>query len=267
MKILSTLSILILSVVFIGCQKNVIDYGEIQKVSSGQALLKFNYVSQYKDNRKIVLKINDKRVSYAITARTPFPGGGYNTGGGSSPDFLPVNPGNVKITVTQPFSIDTGLDSLVHYTTNVQLLAGKNYVLHITDTAANTQSVLTEEDFIKADSGFVKHRFIHLMPDVPAVDLYYGSSTLSNNTLDTLIAGNVAYLEMTPQIILEQGLFKRWKVRPAGAAVTSATVIANYYTSSAFRNQRVFNIFTSGYNSHNISTDTRRPYVSFLLVR
>jgi hypothetical protein len=264
MKIFSTLSIFILIVVFIGCKKNVIDYGEIEKVSSDQALIKFDYASQYDDNRKVVLKINDIRVSYAITGRTPFPGGGFNTGGGSSPDFIPVNPGNVKVTVAQPYRVDTGLDSLILYTTNLQLQAGKNYVLHITDILTDTKSVLTEEDFIKADSGLVAYRFINLMPDVPAIDLYYGSTSTTNNSIDTLIAGNVGYLNMTSQFKLKQGQSKRWKIRPAGSAVTTATVLASYSSTNTFRNQRVFNIFASGYKN---KTATQSPFVSFFLIR
>lgn len=265
MKIFSNLfAALIILLALSGCTKNVLDYGEVEKLNSDQALLKVNYASYYYNNRAIAIKINDKRVSSVITARTPFPGGGYNTGGSSTADFLAVTPGNLKISIILPKKKDDGTDSLVLYSTSFQIQPGKNYVAHITDTAATTKSVLTEENFVRPDTAYCKYRFINLMPNVPSVDLYYGTSA-TDNTKDSLLAGNVNYLNITNEIRLRSAQSKTWKIRPAGAAITTATVLANYTSASTFLNQRVYTIFASGYSG--IATAPRRPYVSFFLIR
>lgn len=266
MKIFLNISALSLLLLFClaGCDKNEINYGDFDKLTSDQALLKINNVSYYSDNRATYFKINNKRVSGLLTARSPFPGGGYNTGGASSPDFLTIPSGNVKLEIALPYKIDTGLDSLILYSTNLQITGGKNYVVHITDTAATTKNVLTEERFARADTATSRYRFINLMPNVPAVDLYYGSSA-TVHTADTLIAGNVSYLSTTNEIVLKSGQSKTWKIRPAGAALTTPTILASYTSASTFTSERVYTIFASGYNGTTIAP--RRPYVSFFLVR
>jgi len=264
MKIFSIISALALLALFASCEKNVLDYGDVEKLSPDQATLKINYVSAYAANPYVFIKINDARVSNLLQWRTPFPGGGYNTGGDSQPNFLIVNPGDVKISIALPFKKDTGKDSLIIYSTTVNLRAGGKYVAHITDTATNTKTVVTEENFVKADSATVAYRFINLMPNVPAVDLYYGTSA-TVHTADTLIAGNVSYLSMTPQIVVKSGQSKTWKIRPAGADKTTATILASYTTASSFLSQRVYNIFACGYNGK--TTTAQKPYVSFLQIR
>lgn len=264
MKIFSILPICMILTVLIGCGKNVLDYGDTEKLTGNEALLKINYVSMYANNRTVFLKVNDKRISNLLTARTPFPGGGYNTGGGSTPDFLTVAPGNVKVSVILPFKKDTGLDSLELYSTNVQVEAGKNYVVHIADTAATTKMLLTEEKFVRPDTAYATYRFVNLMPNVSAVDLYYGTSA-TDQTKDTLIAGNVSFLTTTSDIKLRSGQSKTWKIRSAGAAKTSATILASYTSNSTFLNQRVYTAFACGYSGK--TTAAQKPYVSFFLIR
>jgi len=264
MKIYSVLTAFAGFLLLASCGKNVLDYGETQKLTGDQALLKINYVSMYANNRTVYFKINDKRVSNIMTARTPFPGGGYNTGGGSGPDFLIVDPGSVKLSVVVPHKVDNGSDSLELYTTTLQITAGKNYVAHITDTAGNTKSFLTEESFVRPDTGTVRYRFVNLMPNVPAIDLYYGTSA-TDQTKDTLLAGNVNYLNISDEIKVRRSQAKTWKIRPAGAAKTATTILANYTSSSTFVNQRAFTIFASGYSGK--TSAVQRPYVSFFLIR
>jgi len=260
---ISVLLFLVLCCLF-GCDKNEINYGEFDKLAGNQALLKINNVSYYSDNRLTYFKINDKRVSGLLSARSPFPGGGYNTGGASTPDFLSVSAGTLKLSIALPYKVDTGMDSIVLYTTNLEISGGKNYVVNITDTAANTKSFLTELSFTRADTAKSKYRFVNLMPNVPSVDLYYGTSA-TVHTADTLIAGNVNYLSVTGDIILKSGQAKTWKVRPAGAALTTGTILASYTSASTFTSERVYTIFASGYSGQTLAP--RRPYVSFFLVR
>jgi hypothetical protein len=264
MKIFSVLTVCILVTAMIGCTKNVIEYGEAGKISAEQPRLKINYVSMYANNRSVYFKINDKRVSYVMTARTPFPGGGYNTGGSSAPDYLAVDAGTIKLSVFLPRKIDDGTDSLELYSTTLQIAAGRSYVAHITDTAAATKTYLTEENLVRPDTSISRYRFVNLMPNVTTVDLYHGISA-TDHTKDTLIAGNVPYLNMTKEITLKSLQTRTWKIRTAGAALTTATVLASYTSASTFLNQRVYTIFASGYSGK--TTTVQRPYVAFFLIK
>jgi hypothetical protein len=271
MKKISIISACILLAVacVIGCKKNIINYGSVELQDDTKALLKFNYASQYANNRSVYLKINDQRVSNLITGRTPFPGGGYNTGGSSTTDFLQVTPGTIKISVGLPRKVDNGTDSIILYSTTIDIAAAKNYVVHITDTAATTKTVLTEEVFTKPDSLVSRFHFINLMPNVPAIDLYYGATAANatDQSTDSLLVSNIAYLQNSADFTIKMsGANKIFKIRPAGAAKTAATLLATYTTTSVPNSRRSFTAFASGY-SGKVSPSTQRPYISIFLIR
>lgn len=247
------------------CKKGVLDYGDEVKLKGDEAVLRINYVSQYANNRAIIIKINDVAVSQAITARTPFPGGGYNTGGGNTADFLAVPAGNVKVSIVQPKKIYDGTDSLVLFTGTFQLESLKNYVVHISDTLANTKALLTTENLTRPDTATCRMHLVNLMPNVPAIDLYYGTATTTDQSTDSLLVSNIAFMQNSADFLIPKAATnKTFKVRAAGAAKTSATVIASYSTTSVPANQRVFTAFASGYNG---KTNTQKPYISFFLVK
>lgn len=243
--------IILLSIV--SCKKEAKKIADFSFVPGSQALLKINYVSSYATNPGVQLTLNDIRVSNVITARTPFPGGGYNTGGGSTPDYLSVNPGNIKVAVSIPKK-GTNTDSLPLYTTNVTLEGGKNYTAHITDTAAKTKIILTVDDLQKPDTPYSKHRFINLMPNVAALDLYYGT---------TIVAANIPYLGVSNYFTIKVPTTAlAWTIREAGALPTSPA-LATYTSASTTTNQRIYTDFAVGYKG---ATDAaRKPYISFFL--
>lgn len=274
-SIIAICTMVVVSAVIVGCVKNVLNYGDIKKLDDTQALLKINYASQYANNRTVFFKINGQRVSYLVTGRTPFPGGGYNTGGANSADFMQVPAGDVKFAVGLPRKVDNGTDSLELYSTTVQLTGGKIYVLHVTDTAATTKSLLTEQNFTLPDSTIARFNFINLMPNVPAIDLYYGSAavTATDQSTDSLLVGNVAYMQASREFTIRyNGLLngvttnKIFKIRPAGAPTNATSLLATYTSASVPANQRVFYAFASGY-SGKVSPSTQRPYISFTLIR
>jgi acyl carrier protein len=265
MKIFRNLLIIGFSLLlFSSCEKTVGDYGDVRKFDESQPLIKINYASPYKDDRLVIVKFNGRRVTSLIQNRTPFPGGGYNTRGDVRADYLTVDPGQVKVTIALPFKKDTGLDSLELYNTTMTIESGKKYVIHFADTAANTKSVLTEENFMKPDSGYAAYRFINLMPNAPAVDLYYGTSA-TDHTADRLVAGNVGYLTTSNYFTLNRYAARTWKVRAAGAALTTATILASYTSASTLLNQRTYMIYAHGYAG--LTTATEKPYVSFFHIR
>jgi len=273
MRILYKLTMCAVSLLAIaGCTKNVLDYGDVEKLTGDEALLKINNVSMYANNRTAFYKINGQRVSGPLTARSPFPGGGYNTGGDSKPDFLVVQPGEINLSVVMPKKKDDGTDSVVLYSTTLNVDAGKKYSLHLTDTAANVKKLLTEENFVMPDSGFARYRFVNLIPNVAAVDLYYGRTavTAADQSADSLVLGNVPLLQMSPEFRMRAGgqiggVLGIWKIRPAGAAKTATTLLASYASASSVLNRRIYTAFACGYSGKTIAS--QRPYVSFYLVR
>jgi len=263
MKIFKNLLIVFCSVLFLAsCDKTVLDYGEVQKLTPETPIIKINYASPYKDDRFVIVKFNGRRVTSRIQNRTPFPGGGLNTRGDLRADFLTVEPGEVKLTIATPFKIDNGLDSLEIFSTTMTIEKGKRYVVHITDTAKLTKTVLTEERFLLPDSGYAEYRFINLMPNVPALDLYYGQSA-TVHTADRLIASNIQFLKISDYIRLNRASARTWKIRAAGAASTTAP-IASYTSTSSLLNQRAYTIYANGYLG---GTTGNAPFLSLFFVR
>jgi hypothetical protein len=269
MKKISILSIcaIAMTLLIVSCGKALLDYGDIQNFDSSKILLKINYVSAYANNRSVYFKINDQRVSNLLTWRTPFPGGGYNTGGANNSNLLQVTAGSVTLSVAQPHKIDNGQDSIVLYTTTFQAAGGGNYTIHITDTAATTKSVVTQENLAIPDSSVARYRFINLMPNVSNIDLYFGTAatTAADQSTDSLILGNVPYMQISQEFQMKATISKTWKLRPAGAAKTAATLLASYASTSSVLNQRVYTVMACGYNGK--TTTAQKPYVSFFLIR
>jgi hypothetical protein len=241
-----------------GCDKNEIKYGDFERVSADQALLKINLATPYKSNPSMYIGIDGKRVSNPITSRTPFPGGGYNTGGGSTADYLALTPGKHTVSIAIPKKTpgETGVDSIALFQTEITIEAGKNQSLHIADTGTSTTAFLLTDDVTKADSGFVKYNFVNLMPNVPAIDLYYDSTTL--------VAGNVPYKGSKSFTMKLPATSLPWIIRAAGDPATKATIITSYASAATITNRRVYTVFASGYAGL-ASPDARRPFVAFFL--
>lgn len=233
-------------------------------------VVKINMASLYKDNRKMIVKFNDVRVTPLIQGREPYPGGGYNTLGDSKSDFLRASSGSLNVKVILPHKVDTGADSVLLYEVNHVLEKGNRYVLHITDTAEFTKSLVTKEDFTLPDSSTSRYRFVNLMPNVPAIDLYYGvyATTAATQTpiADVLVASNIKYLEASEYFTLARTPTRTFKIRPAGAAVTNATVLAYYANANTTLNQKVYTAYALGYQGM-ATTDHRRPFISFSITR
>lgn len=256
-KILFLITPFLAALVFLNCNKEITPKAEYIVPTGNDAKLKINFVSVYQKNPSVQISINNTRVSNLITARTPFPGGGYNTGGDNRPDYLKLNPGSISVGVGIP-NVGTNTDSVKLFTGTVTLSAGKFYSLHVTDTAANTKMVLVEDDVSNADTGSSKYRFINLMPNVPAVDLYYGT---------TLVAANVSYLSITdPFTMRVPATSLAWTIREAGALPTS-TALATYTSSNTTLSTRTYVVFAMGYKGITSSSDPRRPFVSFFHTR
>lgn len=229
---------------------------DVDYASSGNtAYLKINFLSAYKSNPSVQIKVNGERVSNLITSRTPFPGGGYNTGGGNYPDFLPVKRGSNDLSISIPNN-GANTDSVILYSGVVNTPEGRNhYTVHITDTAAMVRAVTFEEATEAYDTSRPLFTFVNMMPNVPAIDLYYGS---------ILVASNVAYLDRSTTFwVSPLAPQSTWAIRQSGSAPGS-TALATYSSASTITKGKVYTAFASGYKG---ATDTRKPYISFMLIR
>lgn len=260
MKIFSTISIMALLTIglFAGCDKEGVKYSDYELVDQNNfSFIKVNYNVAFYNNPFVQLKINGTRVSGTnIQTRYPFPGGGFNTLGGSTGDYLPITPGNAEILLSIPKK-GTSIDSIEVYKTTVSAIAGKRYSLHVADSLVR-KSLLVDEDAVVPDSGFVKYRFVNLMPNVPSMDLYIGA---------TKVASSIPFMGISDKFILPTSTATTsttWSIRAAGASPTS-TAIATYNSASTILNQRVYTAFANGYSDR---TDAaRKAYISFYYVR
>ena len=235
-------------------------------VSTTTGQLKVNLAFAYTiDYATILIKLNGQVVSNALQTRTPFPGGGYNTRGSNFALYLSLPQGSNTVAVVLP-KVGTSVDSLVLYSTSVTIPDSGPYTLHITDTLVsstvnNTKSVLVKNQINDVDTGFCRFRFVNLIPNASAVDLYLNG---------VLIKSNVAYLATTDTFSVRTGVnapgfvstgTTTWAVRPAGAAA-STTALASYANSNGLQSQVVMTIFSMGYSG---STGTRLPFISLTL--
>jgi hypothetical protein len=246
--------LLAVGVLATSCNKEFELIAASDNVAPGQSLLKINFASAYAANPGVQFKLNDVRISPVITARYPFPGGGFNTGGGSQADYLTVSPGNNALSISIPKK-NSDTDSVQVFKTNITLDPDKAYSVHIADTAANTKVLVTVEDRSQPDTGKTRFRFVNLMPNVAALDLYYGT---------TLVAANVPYMGMSNYITMPVPTTAlAWTIREAGSAATS-TALATYTSASTTQSQRVYTAFAMGYKGE--TTAARKPYISFYRV-
>lgn len=233
-------------------------------ITSTQGQLKVNVAVAYTaDPANIFVKLNGNVVSNAMQGRTPFPGGGLNTRGQAYSLFLSAPIGSNTVSLVM-LKAGTTTDSVVLYTTTVNIPDNSPYTLHVTDTLVNattnnTKSVLVKSIISNSDTGRTVFKFVNLIPNVPSVDLYLNG---------VLIKSGLAYLTPSDTFSVRTGVNQpgyvpgnvaTFAIRTAGAAAT-VTPIASYATNTALTPQLVFTIFSLGYSG---STGTRLPFLSF----
>ena len=248
------------AILLVSCKKEADSPLQLQFDDSNTAKLKVVYTSAYFIRDSIQIKINDARASNTFLSSlattflpTPYPGGGLNTGGSGSPWYLSVPPGNTKIFISVPKKV-TSVDSIIRYSGNIVLEAGKYYSAYITDTLLNTATVLVTDNHDLPAIGTSRYKFINLIPNLAGVDLYY-----KNN----LVMANIAYKGVSPEFTLITGTSGVWAIRAAGAAPTS-TPLAIYPSGSltnTIPSRRVLTVFAKGYSGGSAS---RIPVVSLL---
>lgn len=254
-KYISIIGILVVGTVLIySCKKNSISVAPFD-VANDQALFKLNYACPYKNIGAVQIKIDGIRVSNNITYNTPFPGGGLNTGGSNNADYMALAPGEHTVSLSVP-KAGSGEDSIPLFSTNVVVDGRTYYTLHVSDTSANTFSMLLTDLDSKPDSGISKFSFVNLIPG-SAIDLYFGT---------TKVASNVGFKNATDTFSLAAASAAQFFIRTAGSAANS-TPLAMYpitaNTGYLIPNQRVYTAYARGYLGLP-AADTRRAQLSFL---
>lgn len=249
------------------CKKNELKTTEVNKLTDNEAQLKVVFASSYRSNPSFAISVNGVRSSSTITVSatgsstaspfvTPFPGGGLNTGGGSTADYLRIPSGQVTVSVAAP-KRGTIEDSLQLATSQFMYEAGKKYSLYFVDTSTATASFLVVDSLTTPDSGYAKFKFVNLMPDVSAgLDLYIGA---------TKVASGIPYKGVSSSFLVPTNNSSAiWAIRPAGAA-SSTTALATYNSTASLSNQRVLTVLARGYNSITINSgDIRKRSIALV---
>ena len=243
---------------FAACTKNELEITGGTVLNSSNAQAKIFFVSAYRANPTYQININDIRVSNLLggaTNPTPFPGGGLNTGGSSTGDYIGVNAGTLKVSFVIP-KFNTNTDSVSLASNSVAFEAGKKYSLYVTDTASATSYVMVEDSLVRTDSGFAKYKFVNLVPDGGAVDLYVGT---------VMVASNIAYKAVSQSFTLPiSNTSATWSIRATG---TTTTIGGSGYAGTVagtIANQRVYTVIARGYRSITTTTDPRYAKISLI---
>lgn len=212
----------------------------------GKALVKIAMFNAYTATAPVRISINGTVVSNEVIHPVVYPGGGLNVNGSSNSDYLQADPGNNKF---EFFVMNTGtpVPASRLFETSQTLEAGKRSTLYITDTSQNTTAVLVNDDTPAPDSGFVRIKFVNLIPNVAALDVYKGL----NATTATLLMGNIAYKGISAYMNIPSGT-DSFFVRPAGSAITTMPVARRGFTLA---NQRIYTILSRGYNGVTAATN------------
>jgi Domain of unknown function (DUF4397) len=244
-----------------GCEKNELHTSSYTPAAEGTSQVKVFFTSPYKNNPRYQINVNGQRVSTVLTATgtalnpPPYPGGGLNTGGNSTPDYLLVPAQQNTISIAIP-KTNTNTDSIQLATSSFAFESTKKYTLYFMDTAANTTSILIVDSLARPDSGYAKYKFVNLVPDLPAADLYLGTVKM---------ASNISYKGVSPSfMVATNNSSNTWLLRTAGGTDTLAT----YSQASTLQNQRVYTVIGRGYKSMRAiapnTNDIRRTVISLI---
>lgn len=251
----SNFYILAIIILLGSCEKNTFRATERTGIE-GKSLLKVGLFTMNTVPVSQLIYLNGARSSSLIASPYPYPGGGFNTGGGSGGDYFSLNPGvnTIELYTTNPGTANT-ISKI--FETSQTLEVNQKYTVYIADTASNMVAISAlDNGKTPADSGFTNIRFINLIPNSTAVDFYQNQ---------TLLKSNIKYKEFTEFFDIKSGTTDTFSIRTAGAAPgTPASGLANYRLVLN-TNRRIFSIVSRGYLGITSLTDPRRPSVSVVV--
>jgi hypothetical protein len=248
------------------CEKNKLAQ-KVETDPTGTASVKLGYFSQYiaANNVGVQAKFDTTRISNTFTSPTPYPGGGFNTGGNSFADYLAIEPGTRNLIISIP-KANSRVDSVIRFNGPVNLTANLRQTIMLTDTGANTAATVLIDD-ITAPTGasVARAKFFNGMPGT-TLDFYIRSS------LGIFVGPkNIPYKSVSNYFDFPAGLSNdTLDVVNTGTNYTTATVpLARYvWASTNIIPTRVYTILSAGYPTIAYTTsDNRRARVSVVLNR
>jgi hypothetical protein len=243
-------------IAMLGCKKNEFRRDEYD-TPTGKAIVKVAYFSADSVSRSAQIYINNQLVSNSINSFTPFPGGGYNTGGNTDNGYLAVDASkgtaDFKFVTANPGST---IISKELFTVSAPVFPNVQQIVFITDTAANTNAFTVKAEADRPDSGFVKMQFVNCIPDSGPISFYFK---------DSLVADNLKYKESIDFRTLPLYV-DTLKIYPTGVAPTVANRIA-FYSFAGIGNQKIYSALCRGYIKAKTTGDIRIPKVSLVIVK
>lgn len=258
-----------LAIIILGltaCEKNKLAE-KVEIDPSGTASVKLGYFSQYiaANNVGVQAKFDNERVTNTFTSPTPYPGGGFNTGGNSFADYLSIAAGTRNLIISIP-KAGSSSDSVVRFNGPVNLTPDVRQTVMLTDTGANTAATVVIDDITTPMGNSVaRAKFFNGMPGT-TLDFYIRSS-------QGIFIGpkNIAYKSVSSYFDFPAGLSNdTLDVVNAGTTYTTTTVpLARYvWLQANIIPTRVYTILSAGYPTIPYTgSDNRRARVSVVLNR
>ena len=122
------------------------------------------------------------------------------------------------------------------------LSSGKTYSIFVIDTLSKKKLLLIEDDLTAPDAGKAKIRFIHLSPDVLALDL-------SINGNETDLFTNKLFKEYTTFAMIDTGASITFNIKDNATKVVTATV-----PNVKIEKGKIYTIWANGLKSKTDST-------------
>lgn len=249
-KHISFAVVLIVLVSITACKKNTLKL--TYNYADTTAHVKINFASTYAVGKNTQVKINGQRIGFLTSTlpNRPVPGNAFNIGNTTvSADYYAVQPGDFTLSVSIPKAtnlVDTSLavsnvDSVVLFSAQVTIPDYGYYTVHIADTGAATKSIVLRDDLTQPDSGYFRMRFVNLMPNSTAVDVYYYV-----NGVRTKVMSNVTYLGSSNYITLPTSSYGPLDFVSAGLPGTSSPLVS-MTSLLPNTNQRVYTTYAQGY--------------------
>jgi hypothetical protein len=238
----------------LGCKKNEFRRDEFED-PTGKAFVKIGYFVADSVARSVQIYINNALVSNTLSSHTPFPGGGYNTGGASDNGYLAVDAskGTAEFRFVTPVVGSTIIASEV-FKVSAPVTANKQQVVFICDTTTKATAFTVDVTTDRPDSGYAKFNFANCIPNSGPIDFYYR---------DSLIASNVAYKGQAGFVTLPLRVSPAVKIYPSGVDTVGKLIATYPFTSIG--NQKIYTALGRGYLG---KADAQRiPKVSLVIVK
>ena len=232
-----------------GCKKNSYKVTERTEVTD-RALVKIAYYIGNAANPTAQVKVNGQRVSPSLAYNIPFPGGGLNTLGSSNSDFLTLTPGMNNVLVSVPKS-GTEEDSVKLFESQFDFKSNERQTLFLVDSFPKVTGVLVNTETPgTTDSGKVRIKFVHLIPNVPVVDFYRAG---------VLVKAGIPYKGSTEFLDVFAG-GQQYTIREPGSAANLNGTPANINPAAG----RIYTFFSRGFKG---KTGALAPNVSAIVIK